>query len=1574
MKKVYTLFIVMISFLASFAEEVSLITAQKTATNFYYETKGLTDQPTINLSNYLLLEKDGTNLIYIFNLEDNEGFIMISAQDNVHPVLGFSEKGKFVLSEADYPPAFISWMDTYKRQIMEAVEKDLAPSTEIKNTWEYYSEVNFNAKDNDLLVAPLLTTTWNQGCYYNGYCPYDTEGPCSRVYAGCVAVAMAQVMNYHEHPYQGVGVHFYSHPEYGTIWGHFDQATYDYDQMPNSISSTNYEVAALLADCGISVNMDYSPNGSGASSANVGDALVNFFKYDPAAEFKYREDFSDLQWETMLREQLNNALPVYYRGHGDVGGHAFVCDGYQNTNYFHFNWGWSGSYDGYFYLSSLNPGSYDFSLGQAGWFDVYPNNNPPLILHPPKNLAASININDVNLSWEAPISGNGTLLGYNIYRDGVKINSTTITNLVYSDNDLDPNTYSYVVKATYSEGESEASNSVDANVTSTTDLNPPQSLQAVVTDDIVSLSWDEPGFSYATFLGYNIYRDDVKINTSLVTGFYYPDTDLSIGIYSYKITAVYEEGESVESNQEHIAIESSNNSMIYSNQFDNLTVGTYLADNDPNWTTFSGVTANSMDPFIKDTYSCSPGNSVYINENVDLVYPVDNITTGFYELSWNMYITSGYYSGYYGIFNSNPYTGYAYEVIFNDPSNGSIYVGGQFYPFSFNKDECIEVKNLIDLNHDKAQLYINGNLIHTWPYHYKNDGTNGLNQLGGVNFYGNAPFANNYTRFYLDNYSFKEILEPIDPPTIELSPTSITETLEVDQLSSHTINIANTGDEQLDWERFFVYPENPDNTTGPYSESILQYGDGNMVACLCDNDGDMEAAIKLPALAIEPYIGMYLNRVDVYIGNCDVTDFRLIVYDMAYPGDVGPANIAIRYESHDVLPNQWNQIELDDPVYLNGKEISIGCYVEYVGGQCPIGVCDGPTELNGDWIKMGGFNWRHFSNIPGWDYNWCIKGVVQGNPVVKWLDMQPSSGSYNGGENGGHHAVINTNGLDDGNSYNAMIGFRSNDPYNVFESISVTLDVPEVVSNTHFVPVWNGNPYQPMTVIVNSAQLDGTDLQVGDEIGVFDVDGQGNEICVGVIQLESVISGSNPLSITCSTDDPSTGDQDGFIQGHEIIYRFWKASEGEEYNRITSEYNLSFDQVFNSLGTAIVTLNGIILQEQTIGLNNGWNMVSFCVTPEDSDLLNIMNPLATAGSLVKVVDETGGFIQNIPGTGWMNTIGNMANTEGYYIRVNENCGINTEGFPVPLPATIPLNTGWNIIGYPVTQNQDAVGVLQALIDDDNLVKAISENGGFIQEIPGMGLMNTIGNFVPGEGYYVKVNTNTDLIIDQNMAASDQTVIPSRAICEYFIPTQNTTYYQPMHFVLNPDPLPGLSSGDEVAVFDGDLCVGAISYIGDGPVTITGGMDDPLTSEFDGYITGNEFTIQYFDRETEQVYKLETGDVFSNHFSPLETWFGDVMLSESNTQMKLAYLDGGIPNPFSYKTTIQYGVTSCGDLLLELIDLTGRRVQVLEDSYTCAGDYEVVAEKANMKPGIYFCKMTFRNSTGIYTEVKKLVVI
>jgi hypothetical protein len=362
-----------------FANPVDSLTAKKTAINFYFERinqVSKVDYFSLRISNSFTKYADGRATYYVFSFSDH-GFIIVSSEDNVYPVLGYSFNNPYIPENQNI--AFTEWMNNYEQQILNARENRL-PSTEaIKDTWDYYSSATFNPFEyHDKLteVTPLLTSTWNQIDYYNEMCPADTAGFSGHSPAGCVAVAMAQVMYYFRYPLKGTGSHSYVSPTYGLISADFENTEYKWNQMLNFIyNESNPAIAELIFHCGIATDMNYGPQGSGTSTEKITDALVTYFNYSPEIQFIGKDTTEN--WKELLIDNLDNRRPVIYKGSQGWSGHSFVCDGYQGDDFFHFNWGWSGDCNGYFYLDNLNPGGYDFTDDQCAVINIYPQGEYP---------------------------------------------------------------------------------------------------------------------------------------------------------------------------------------------------------------------------------------------------------------------------------------------------------------------------------------------------------------------------------------------------------------------------------------------------------------------------------------------------------------------------------------------------------------------------------------------------------------------------------------------------------------------------------------------------------------------------------------------------------------------------------------------------------------------------------------------------------------------------------------------------------------------------------------------------------------------------------------------------------------------------------------------------------------------------------------------------------------------------------------------------------------------------------------------------------------------------------------------
>ena len=306
-----------------------------------------------------------TDELYVF--ESNNAYVIISGDDAAVPILAYSDEGTFSNKDSICPGVTI-FLTQYKTQIKNIRLNNLSATNEIKAQWDALINKNYKSRTQ---VGPLLYANWDQGCDYNALCPADPDGPCGHVYAGCVATAMAMNMFYYRYPTNPTGNALHYVPGYGALTVNFNQQSYDYDKMPSAIIDSSYEIAKLIYHCGVAVRMGYSPDGSGAQLSTAASKMKNNFGYNSNLSLKYRDGYLDNEWATMLKEQLDQKIILQYAAFNENSGHAFICDGYSDNDYFHFNWGWSGYYNGFFYINNLNPG-YNFEYGHQAIFDCYP--------------------------------------------------------------------------------------------------------------------------------------------------------------------------------------------------------------------------------------------------------------------------------------------------------------------------------------------------------------------------------------------------------------------------------------------------------------------------------------------------------------------------------------------------------------------------------------------------------------------------------------------------------------------------------------------------------------------------------------------------------------------------------------------------------------------------------------------------------------------------------------------------------------------------------------------------------------------------------------------------------------------------------------------------------------------------------------------------------------------------------------------------------------------------------------------------------------------------------------------------
>ncbi|MGV0854185.1 C10 family peptidase [Empedobacter brevis] len=306
---------------------------------------------------------------FIINYKEG-GFVILAGDKRSEPVLAFSETNRFDIDNDYFPTGLVSWLYSSKENI-EKIRKENPKSTvQIENQWKNLQEGGADVVSYRIIPpeepdctpytiqkGPFLQTTWGQGCGYNSQTPSMSCGPCNHAWTGCVATAMAQVMKYHQYP-----------------------ASYSWSAMPDSYGTAT--TSALMSAIGVAVNMSYECNGSGADTQDeVASSFRNDFGYSSAT-------YSGYNYQT-VKNELNANRPVILRGGRKSGwwifsqykdGHAWVCDGYLNYTdpcwgsmlKYNMNWGWDGTYNGWYSFNNFNPGEHTFNYKTGMVYNIKP--------------------------------------------------------------------------------------------------------------------------------------------------------------------------------------------------------------------------------------------------------------------------------------------------------------------------------------------------------------------------------------------------------------------------------------------------------------------------------------------------------------------------------------------------------------------------------------------------------------------------------------------------------------------------------------------------------------------------------------------------------------------------------------------------------------------------------------------------------------------------------------------------------------------------------------------------------------------------------------------------------------------------------------------------------------------------------------------------------------------------------------------------------------------------------------------------------------------------------------------------
>ena len=474
MKKVYlTLCLAVLTLGSLVAGPVDQLKAQRIGAKFLSTTTLAQRNADIQLncvSAAVDMQRGGIDY-YVFNVKGGEGFVIVAGDDCAKPILAYSTTGHFDPSNVSEGFAFT--LDGFREEIQYMREHNIAATPDIVAEWKCVSETgSLNRGGQTRAVVDMLCQTlWNQNFPWNSQCPEDTTGSGGHVYAGCVATAMGQVMKFWDWPTQGTGFHNYNPSGYDPQAANFAETEYHFELMPNVLDSTSTEedyfyIAQLLHHCGISVDMQYSGNGSGAYSEDVPYAFRNYFRYtceDHVTNYGNwwpGMGYTNEQWAQMLKEGgLDELIPLYYSGSDDAGqgGHAYVVDGYDENDYFHYNWGWSGRDNAWCPIGAANTTRYNFNTMVGFTGHIVPEGftylaRPDSVLNVKVDEFQSFD--GVRLSWTNPdhdLYGNALtgLTSVTIRRNAEVIAELTDVEagatMDYEDNGLQPGLYEYAI-------------------------------------------------------------------------------------------------------------------------------------------------------------------------------------------------------------------------------------------------------------------------------------------------------------------------------------------------------------------------------------------------------------------------------------------------------------------------------------------------------------------------------------------------------------------------------------------------------------------------------------------------------------------------------------------------------------------------------------------------------------------------------------------------------------------------------------------------------------------------------------------------------------------------------------------------------------------------------------------------------------------------------------------------------------------------------------------------------------------------------------------------------------------------
>ncbi len=402
--------------LATWATSVDMNQAREAALAFMQQKQAVLRSSGATTASTLQTAAN-TGYYYVFNVGDNNGFVIVSGDDRTTPVLGYATEGHF--DAARVPVNMQEMLDNYNAQL-----KALATMNDVEAATRLAAPRRTTTVNTRNSIAPMITTNWDQATPYWNHCPefMNSDDPADGgelAYTGCVATAMAQVMKYYNWPAQCTQTipsytvtYYISLGEYGTFnTDPLAPIAFDWTHMKDNYNGSEDEVYTeavswLMLYAGCAAHMQYGTSASSTSDPYIPKAFQNYFDYD--AQLVYRSDYDQPTWEEMIYQELAAGRPMIYNGRaGSGGGHSFVCDGYEFGDYFHINWGWGGMGNGFFVLSVMNPAS--GGIGSSSSSEGYNIDQTAIIGIKPGYSGPSTEVNHVLTVFNMYYTGNREL-------------------------------------------------------------------------------------------------------------------------------------------------------------------------------------------------------------------------------------------------------------------------------------------------------------------------------------------------------------------------------------------------------------------------------------------------------------------------------------------------------------------------------------------------------------------------------------------------------------------------------------------------------------------------------------------------------------------------------------------------------------------------------------------------------------------------------------------------------------------------------------------------------------------------------------------------------------------------------------------------------------------------------------------------------------------------------------------------------------------------------------------------------------------------------------------------------------